>query len=270
MKSSLKLAIDVSPESLPMYRALACRSRTVQLADDADNCTALVTDNTETAITAKHDRHVLVVNPFELAAETCQGLTDAARSFPAHPARFRPSVAQVKTALDAGKLGDAGLLRIHCWNPEAESAESLAREIDLALWMFGGLPSEIYGLERSGYIQAHLGFACGGMAIIDLDTVIHAGSEYYSLSMVGSTGAAYADDHPNFNLLMAKQGTKVLLTQQDDTALAAMIDRFATIVREGGEFAPNWSDTESALRVADHVRKSARDQNVVTAEGSHV
>jgi len=270
VKSRIKLAIDVSPGSVPVFRAMAARSRAVQIVENTGDCTALITDNVESAMTAENGPPVLVVNPFGLAAETCQRLADSTQSMPAHTARFMPAIEQVKLMLDEKKLGEAGLLRIHCWNPKAENKETLAREVDLALWMFGSLPSEVYGLERPGYVQVHLGFERGGMAIIDLDAAIPPGNEYYSLSMIGSTGAAYADDHHNFNLLMGQDDTSVLLASQGDTTLVAMIDNFATAVREGGPFSPSWSDTKAAQYVADQVRVSAQQQAVVTTGGSHV
>ena len=260
----------MSAGSAPIFQAMAARSRAVQIVENAADCTALITDNAESAMIAEDGPPVLVVNPFGLAAEICQRLADSTQSMPAHTARFIPSIKQVKVALDAGKLGEAGLLRIHCWNPKAEIEEILAREVDLALWMFGSPPSEVYGLERPGYLQVHLGFERGGMAIIDLDTAIPAGNQYYSLSVIGSAGAVYADDHHNFNLLMGQDNTSMLLTSQGDTALAAMIDNFVITVREGGPFSPSWSDTKAARSVADQVRMAVQQQAVVTPGGSHV
>ena len=260
----------MSPELVTTYRAMASRSPVVQLVNDVDDCSAMITDCAESALSAVDaGRQVLVVSPFGRSAEICQRLSDSNCSMPAHTARFQPSIQQVKQALDAGKLGEAGLLRIHCWNANAGEQESLARELDLAIWIFGSLPGEVYAVERSGYLQVHLGFDRGGMALIDLDTVLPNDNEYYSLSLIGSTGAACSDDHHNMNLLMGNGGTTGLLTPQGDTALMAMINNFMIAVRDGGELSPNWSDTQATQQVAGRVHASAQNQNVFAGRGSH-
>ena len=43
------------------------------------------------------------------------------------------------------------------------------------------------------------------MALVD---VAYAGVEYYSASVIGSRGAAYADDHRNTNLVLGKHSGK--------------------------------------------------------------
>ena len=39
------------------------------------------------------------------------------------------------------------------------------------------------------------------MAMIDISTRLPEGDDYYSLSLVGANGSAYADDHYNMQLL---------------------------------------------------------------------
>ena len=39
------------------------------------------------------------------------------------------------------------------------------------------------------------------MAMIDVAASLPSGGDYFSLTMIGGTGAAYADDHHNMNLL---------------------------------------------------------------------
>jgi predicted dehydrogenase len=266
----IQLAIDVSSDLAATCRAMAARSRAVQLVQDENDCAALLTDSVDSATSAANaGRKVLLLNPLTLSTETCQYLQDSNATMPAHTSRFKPSIQQVKRALDAGKLGEPGLLRIHCWNADVGNTVSAVSELDLALWMFGGRPVEIFALERPGYLQIHLGFNDAGMAIIDFDSASPGGNEYYSLSMIGSTGAAYADDHHNMNLLLNSGGTSTLLTPQRDSALAATIDCFATAVRDGGEFSPNWRDTLAAKQAGTQVRESI-EQHAVVAGGTDV
>ena len=79
---------------------------------------------------------------------------------PAHTWRFLPSIQAVKRSLDAGKLGEPGLLRIHRWLPPEATPESLTERIlpdaDLACWMFGGAPEKVWTLQSAAnpdYIQ---------------------------------------------------------------------------------------------------------------------
>lgn len=144
----------------------------------------------------------------------------------AQATRFLPSVVEVDDCLRSGVLGMPGLLRIHDWraadvdghtSSDAEPAGSTSAafqtvlpDVDLANWVFGTLPTEVYAAGHvvpevacnpDGYVQLHLGYPDGGMALVDCSTKLPPGSDYFSLSVFGSAGAAYADDHHNMHLL---------------------------------------------------------------------
>ena len=83
-------------------------------------------------------------------------------------ARFAPAGATVREALDAGELGVPGLLRIHCWEPLTTGSwallrkeqggtvvRSLTADIDLAIWIFGSLPTEVYATGSEGLSWGH-------------------------------------------------------------------------------------------------------------------
>ncbi len=74
----------------------------------------------------------------------------------------------------------------------------------LALWFFDDVPEHIHGTAsiENGVkcLLVHLGFKCGGMALIDFTNSLPDGDNYESLCLIGSKGAAYADDHRNRNL----------------------------------------------------------------------
>ena len=74
--------------------------------------------------------------------------------------------------------------------------------LDLANWLFGTPPDRVYArAAEPGYLQVHLGFSGGGMALIDVSDDLPPGDGYRSVTVIGSDGAGYADDHRNRNLV---------------------------------------------------------------------
>ena len=195
---------------------------------------------------------------------------------PAHPWRFLPSVQSVKRSLDAGKLGQAGLLRIHRWLPPGEAAGSLADRIlpdaDLACWLFGSAPETVWSLQSAanpGYIQFHLGFANDGMAMIDVAASLPSGGDYFSLTMIGGTGAAYADDHHNMNLLYSGGQPNAIRANQGQADLVGQLQEFVDAVSEQRAPSVTVTDTTRAASVADQVLESAKSRQVIGGkEGS--
>ena len=58
------------------------------------------------------------------------------------------------------------------------------------------------------------------------------GDSYYSLSLIGSTGAAYADDHHNTQLLFGRGHPIGLETGQGDGAVLAQMREFLAAIEE--------------------------------------
>ena len=111
-----------------------------------------------------------------------------------NPDRFLPSRQLIRQQLDSGKLGDVGLIRVHRWEPTVGQVfnlpgvggqvenlpheinvlpTGLLRDLDLVLWLVGKPPDSIYAVSRSEssdsqskFIQVHLGFPGGAMALI--------------------------------------------------------------------------------------------------------
>jgi myo-inositol 2-dehydrogenase/D-chiro-inositol 1-dehydrogenase len=199
-------------------------------------------------------KHVLVASPLAESVAAARHLIDVCRSagvtlMVGQVSRFLPSRRAVKAAVDTGKLGEPGLLRIHAWTATAEQdAKTIAVQhavdgIDLAHWLFAGRPERVYALGRPGYVQVHLGFPHGGMALIDYATNLPEGDAYSSLSLIGSTGAAYADDHPNRQLLFrggpaqainGGEGPLHLIAQLADFVSAIEAKREPTITGDAG------------------------------------
>lgn len=271
MNAKIDLAVDVSNQRAAAYRAMASRSRSFQIVSDQQECRAVVTDSPEKRLDiVLRGGHMLVLDPLQISNDMRTVLASSGRTMPALSSRFQPSTWQIKRALDDGKLGQPGLLRIHHWRSASdENHADLASELDLAIWMIGSPPSEVYAVVREKYLHVHLGFAGGAMAIIDIDWSIPDGNTYDSLSLIGSTGAAYADDQHNMNLLLGAAGTSAMRTSQRDVALAGMMEEFAAAITDDRWFSPNWSDVEVALQLAEITRLSANEQRVLIVQSHH-
>jgi len=195
---------------------------------------------------------------------------------PAHAWRFLPAIQAVKRSLDAGKLGDPGLLRIHRWLPPGAPPESLTERIlpdaDLACWMFDGAPEKVWTLQTPSnpdYIQFHLGFANGGMAMIDIACSLPAGGDYFSLSIIGAPGAAYADDHHNMNLLYSGGQPSALRASQGRADLAGQLQEFVDAIGEQRPAAVTLEDATRTIAVTEQIIESANSSQVIERkEGS--
>ncbi|MCL2330410.1 MAG: Gfo/Idh/MocA family oxidoreductase, partial [Phycisphaerae bacterium] len=145
-------------------------------------------------------------------------------------------------------------------------AARFVAEIDLALWLFDGPPTSIYATGRQpvnqgtsqsagqpnvDYVQLHLGFDKGGMAMIDwADTLPASSDPYFSMSLIGSKGAGYADDHHNMHLLYGGAEPKALLNSQGLGHLIAELQNFVDAVREKRDHAVTPTDGRWAVQVA--------------------
>ena len=232
-------------------------------------------------------KHVLVEPPLALAADEAKQVAAAGRDagvrvMLAHPARFQADHRAVKASLDDGELGRPGLLRVHHWFPANDGSERAAHAglaaLDLALWVFGGLPTHVYAVARpvettslseAEYAQLHLGFAGGGMALIDLAHTLPTGDGYDSLTLIGSLGAAHADDHHNVQLLYGGGHAQAVLTEPDESVVALELAEFAAAIAEQREPAVGGHDGYAALLVADAVASSLAAEAAVTLTEGH-
>jgi myo-inositol 2-dehydrogenase/D-chiro-inositol 1-dehydrogenase len=233
-------------------------------------------DATRACRAAEAGKHVLINGP--LAASVAEGERVIAACAAAGvklmvgpSARFLPTLQVVKESLDAGKLGEPGLLRIHRWEqdtlqPSLPLLLDLTCEIDLACFFFRRPPVDIWAGGEMAYVQLHLGFAGGGMALIDLARTLPAGEGYFSLSLIGSTGAAYSDDHHDRQLLFGRGRAEAPLTGQGSAHLRLQREEFEAAIREGREPSPSGSDGLRALRVAEAAARSLATGQVVRLE----
>lgn len=214
-------------------------------------------------------KHVLVEPPLAAGAEEAERAAAAGRAagvrvMPAHEARFRADCRAVRASLDQGELGRPGLLRVHHWFPASGERESafprVLEALDLALWIFDGPPTRVYAAGRprgaadpraAEYLQVHLGFEGGGMALIDMAHTLPPGDGYRSLALIGSLGAAHADDHHNAQLLFAGGRARAVLTEADESVPARVLAEFASAIAEEREPAVTGEDGAAVLRVAE-------------------
>ena len=74
--------------------------------------------------------------------------------------------------------------------------------------------------------------------------------------MIGSKGAAYADDHHNVNLVYGDGGTRALGPGQGAGHILAQLQEFVDAVSEGREPASTGVDGRSAVLVAEAAAES--------------
>ncbi len=232
----------------------------------------VVTDQSEAALEyAKRNQTVVFLHPFQVSGLTRTDLASYNRVFPAFLKRNQPRIIQLKQAVESGKLGDTGLLRIHRWESQKIShPEALAEEVDLAVWLFDSTPTEIYTIKKTGYSQVHLGFTGGGMSIITVDTTVPEGSDYYSASLIGSKGAIYADDHRNMNLVLKSSGTQAIRCTQGSMAIKNFLNDLQSMLTNEENSQVDWSDILTTARICDDINDSAENADVVQLGGEHV
>ena len=126
-----------------------------------------------------------------------------AREIVINPDRFLPSRQLIRQQFDTGKLGEVGLIRVHRWEPRGSASAddvhglpaSLLRDLDVVLWLIGHSPDAVYAVEqtdsnpsnsRGRFLQVHLGFPSGAMALLDFADRLPPGEGYQSLSLIGS------------------------------------------------------------------------------------
>ena len=232
----------------------------------------------------QHGKHVLLALPAASTAADVSGLTD---EFSAAGAclmvggtlRFLPSQRVLKQRLEAGTLGTLGLLRAHRWNGggAAAGADLTAADrcralslpcLDLANWLFEAPPERVYArAAEPGYLQVHLGFSGGGMALIDVSDDLPPGDGYRSVTVIGSDGAGYADDHRNRNLVFGGGDAAARDPGEGNLELVAELEEFVAASSGGREPPVAGADAAAALQVAAAAASSAATGAVLQRKG---
>ncbi len=166
-----------------------------------------------------------------------------------NPDRYLPSRQLIKEQI-GGKLGAAGLVRLHRWESGAEPSPALRLpgallgDLDLACWLVGALPNQLFALgQEDRYVQVHLGFPGGAMALLDYTNLLPAGDGYQSLSVIAASGAAYADDHQNMHLVYGGGQPRAVRTDETARQRTAILQEFeAALISDQALWSDTWHD----------------------------
>jgi predicted dehydrogenase len=123
---------------------------------------------------------------------------------------------------------------------------------------------EQLGDEHTGagrVVQVHLGFAAG-MALIDLAR-LPTGDGYHSLSVIGASGAAYADDHQNAQLLYRGGPGRAIVTGEGSKHLVAMLQDFTDTIAGGRDLSETVAAWRDVLTVVEAARESLTTHTAV-------
>lgn len=228
---------------------------------------------------ARYGKHVLLYGQIGLAAEEIVECVEMCAKagvclYVARPLRAAPYQQAAYRSLRNGDLGELGLVRIHSWkqpNPkEASPLCLIVNEIDVACWLFDAWPDSIYALPikgRANNLQIHLGFPCGGMAIIDCNDAPKAvAADYFSLTMVGSKGATYADDHRNVNLIVGSDSISAAAPPLGTDFVWQSLNEFAANV--AANVTDSGFDCLRSVTVAKSVYMSIKMNDALRREGA--
>ena len=235
-----------------------------------------------------HQKPVLITPSPALSLDVLEQFTQAARQLGvplviANPDRYLPSRQLIQQQLSSGKLGRPGLIRIHRWEARGGLTQTptgipvpLLLEMDLAAWLMGGDPDLIYAtspapparpVSHGQTIQVHLGFPEGGMVLIDYSSALPPGDGYRYLSVMGSLGAAYADDQQNRQLLYQGQHAHAVAATEGLSACVNLAQDFVDSLGAGRDQSPSLLAWTRAVRMGQAVERSLSTRQAVSLEG---
>jgi predicted dehydrogenase len=274
----IRLTVDGIDEAA--RRAIAPRLRGAAILADAGDAVVFLGPVPPQAATIERllaaGTHVLLAAESCLPADTLEALSAAAQRGGVHlevvnPDRHLPSRQLIKQQLDQGVLGAVGLVRMHRWEPVGTATPaSLLCDLDVVLWLTGQSPEIVHAVEAGAggrFVQVHLGFAGGGMALLDYSDGLPAGAGYRSLSVIGSAGAACADDHHNMQLVYRGGCPQAVRTDEERAGpWAALVQEFVDTLHAGLAPAgvPAW---RPVFAVAVAVEQSLACRAAVRPEG---
>jgi predicted dehydrogenase len=189
-----------------------------------------------------------------------------------NPDRFVASRQLIRQQLESGHLGDPGLVRVHRWQSSL-TPTPLTWDIDVATWLMGTTPNLVYAVElpdddrdpfADGMLQLHLGFPGGGMALIDRADRLRSSDGYQALSLIGSTGAAYADDHQNMQLMFERAGhPRAVLVDDSKLYMVALVQTFVSDVQAARDLSASLSTWRGVQTIEDAARRSIASRQAI-------
>ncbi len=232
-------------------------------------------------------KHVLLVSPTELPPAELESFATSAKQAGVqfavvNPDRYLPSRQLVRQQLDAGKLGRPGLIRMYRWEPTPASSSNtlpspLLLDLDLAIWLMGPSPNSVFatetpratdGTESGRTIQVHLGFPDGPMALLSYSSALPPGDDYRSLSVMGSAGAAYADDHQNMQLIYRGQHPQALRAEEGIRPLVNLTQDFVDALQTQRDLSPSLVEWHRVRTIGQAVEQSLISRQTISMEGA--
>jgi len=190
-----------------------------------------------------------------------------------NPQRYQASRQLIKQQIDAGKLGRVGLVHLHRWErdrgrPLPVPPARLLGDLELVLWLMGDLPEIVFavGSQDASFLQIHLGFSGGAMALLGFTTRLPPGDEYRSLAVIGSSGAANADDQHNVQLSYLGGAAQTQRAGGGVRHIAAVVQAFVDDLINGRDFAVEIAAWRRMLLMAPAIRESLRSGRAIRLE----
>ena len=101
------------------------------------------------------------------------------------------------------------------------------------------------------------------MALIDYSDDLPPGDGYTSLSLIGSSGAAYADDHQNAQLVYRGGHPQALGVDEGGREHLALVQAFVDGIEQGHDLAASVSAWRMVMAGADAARESVASRRAV-------
>jgi predicted dehydrogenase len=292
----IRLAVSNPETAIWQEAAPRLRAATIVTAVDAqhhappESCVAAVfagpgrADAEAIARWLRAGKHVLLALEECLPNDLLEALFGVARETKVrlavvNPDRYLPSRQLIRQQIDAGKLGEVVLVRSHRWETAAFDGARVpgpvVYDLELTLTLLGKGPNRVYAIDRlvneqgdlaSRYLQVHLGFPGGSMALLDYTNSLPPGDGYQMLSVIGSAGAAYADDHQNMQLLYRGGRPQALRTDERARQLTTLVQEFVDALHAGDE--GNESTWRTVWAVAAAVGCSLETRQPIPLGGS--
>jgi predicted dehydrogenase len=105
------------------------------------------------------------------------------------------------------------------------------------------------------------------MALLDYSNQLADGDEYQSLSVIGSQGAAYADDLHNQQLLYAGGHPRAIRADERARVLASIVQSFIDERRAGADGTASVQNWLRVLAVSQTIARSLASGRAVAVEG---
>ena len=227
----MKVFIDTKPETRAACFQSGRRVKNLEWVSDPGKAEGMITDLPELIVPGKRTLYLGgIVNLFPLTDPN--SIVNSTTVKIVSPYRADPRFLAVQHSLFTQELGAPALLRIHFWcrTPPhtVPRLNSLVTQLDVVFRLFADTPESLYTVGNlfEPTLQTQLNFPDGGVALLDFAWDLPEGDAYYSLSLIGDTGAAYADDQRNVNLLFAGNEPRAKLIDPSHEWLDRSLENF--------------------------------------------